>query len=277
MVPDLLVVGHITWDVTPNGLEPGGSAAYSALTAQKLGLEPALLTSHSSDLDLSVVLPGIETHTIPAADTTTFRNTYHKGVRTQFVDQVANIIQPSDLPDRFSTAPLVILGPVAGEIEDGLSGMFPCSIVLVSLQGWLRRINRNGIVEAVPWKGDTILPYSNIAIVSEEDINDKEFLDMWSSMTPLLILTEGSAGSMIHQNGEWSKIRAYEAREEIDPTGAGDVYATSYLIRYSETANPFESGKFASCAASFVIEAEGVKGIPTRTQVENRLEEQSSL
>ena len=56
----------------------------------------------------------------------------------------------------------------------------------------------------------------------------------------------------------------------MDPTGAGDVFAAAYLVRYRETSDALESARFASCAASFCVEAQGTEGIPTRAQMEER-------
>ena len=35
---DLVAIGHLTFDETPSGIRPGGSAYYAALTARRLGL-----------------------------------------------------------------------------------------------------------------------------------------------------------------------------------------------------------------------------------------------
>ena len=53
----------------------------------------------------------------------------------------------------------------------------------------------------------------------------------------------------------------------------GDVFAAAYLVRYGETADELESARFASCAASFCVQAQGADGIPTRPAVEARLRE----
>jgi sugar/nucleoside kinase (ribokinase family) len=56
----------------------------------------------------------------------------------------------------------------------------------------------------------------------------------------------------------------------VDPTGAGDVFAAAFLVRYRETGDPFASALFASCAASLSVEAPGLEGVPTRARVEER-------
>ena len=51
---------------------------------------------------------------------------------------------------------------------------------------------------------------------------------------------------------------------EVDPVGAGDVFAAAYLVAYHESRDPVYAATWASCAASFAVEAPGVAGIPTR-------------
>ena len=62
---------------------------------------------------------------------------------------------------------------------------------------------------------------------------------------------------------------------EVDPTGAGDVFAAAFLIRLQETQDPIAAARFANATASFCVQAPGVTGIPTRAMVEERLQNSS--
>ena len=42
---DYLVIGHVAHDLTPQGPRLGGTVAYSALTAQALGLRVGIVTA----------------------------------------------------------------------------------------------------------------------------------------------------------------------------------------------------------------------------------------
>ena len=70
---DYLVIGHITEDITPQGLILGGGVTYSALTAQAMGLNAGIITACAPGLDLSA-LHGIEVISQPSPFTTTFKN-----------------------------------------------------------------------------------------------------------------------------------------------------------------------------------------------------------
>jgi sugar/nucleoside kinase (ribokinase family) len=61
-------------------------------------------------------------------------------------------------------------------------------------------------------------------------------------------------------------------RPEVDPTGAGDVFAAALLMRYQETSDLLDAAAFACCAASCVVEAVGPTGLGDRYEVVRRLE-----
>jgi 1D-myo-inositol 3-kinase len=89
-------------------------------------------------------------------------------------------------------------------------------------------------------------------------------------MTRLLVQTLGVEGAIVYYEGKSQRIPAYQAIE-VDPTGAGDVFATGFFIRYHETHDPVIAAQFANCVASFVVEGVGTSTIPMRSQVEERL------
>ena len=59
--------------------------------------------------------------------------------------------------------------------------------------------------------------------------------------------------------------------EVFDPTGAGDVFAAAFMLRFNETNDPYLAAPFANSAASFAIEGPGTTTLATRSQVEERM------
>ena len=267
-VPDFLAIGHVARDVGAGGLTAGGAVTYGALTALRLGLRPSIVTSAGPDFEFSA--SGIEVHMVPSSETTTFRNDYAFGERTQHLESVAGPISPGDIPLEWRHAPMVLLGPLTGEVDHEMARHFPNSLVVASPQGWLRSWDPNGLVSFKAWDGLEVLPYVDAAIVSEKDFEDHRLVDLWADIAAVLIVTKGDRGARLHTRGLWHEIPPFPARE-VDPTGAGDVFAAAYLIRLSETGDPLESARFAAAVASLTVEAPGVSGVPTRSQVEARL------
>ena len=163
-----------------------------------------------------------------------------------------------------------MLGPLVGELEADLAQGFPEAVVMASLQGWLRRRDDLGRVTSASWHGVDVLPHLDAAIVSEDDVADPRLIGEWEQLLPVLIVTRGPAGAELHCGDRRHHIDAFAA-DEVDPTGAGDVFGAAFLIRFGETQNPVESAIFASAAASFCVETRGTSGIPTRAQVEAKI------
>ena len=206
----------------------------------------------------------------PADATTTFENVDVGGARTQYLHAVAGPIGPADIPHGWKCAPMVFLAPLARELGDG-APHFPGATVVASLQGWLRRWDESGLVAPRRWDGAEALPHVDAAVVSEHDFDCADAASRWAALAPVLLVTRGENGATLYRGGAVREIPPFAARE-VDPVGAGDVFAAAYLIVYHESRDPIYAATYASCAASFAVEAPGLVGIPTRAQVASRLE-----
>jgi 1D-myo-inositol 3-kinase len=58
---------------------------------------------------------------------------------------------------------------------------------------------------------------------------------------------------------------------EVDATGAGDTFATAFLIRLHETGDVDQAARFGAAAASLSVSGVGASAIPSRAEVEDRL------
>ena len=208
MSPDLLAIGHVAKDLFPSGFRLGGTVTYAAWTARGMGVEPAIVTSAGPDIDLKAAVPGTPVHNVPSSDTTTFLNCYLNGIRTQVLTGIGAPIMSSNIPGAWCSVPLVLLGPLVGEVGHELAQGFPHAITLASIQGWLRRWNDAGQVTTANWGGEEVLPYVDAAIVSTRDVGDRQLIDRWSEMVPVLILTAGAQGAKVHRGGRWHNVAA---------------------------------------------------------------------
>ena len=93
----------------------------------------------------------------------------------------------------------------------------------------------------------------------------------------MVAVTAGWRGlSLRHARGQREVIPGFP-RQEVDPTGAGDVFAAAFLMRYQETGDPSEAAVFACCAASCVVEGLGTSTLGDRAEIERRLEQRDRL
>jgi len=273
MLPDYIVIGHVTRDIQKDGTTmPGGTVTYAALAARNLGLRVGVVTCMAEDLDLGSVFDGIELIRWPAEATTTFENIYINGTREQYVHTVAPPLRSEHVPEEWRSAPLVHLGPIAMEVADDLVDAFPQAIVGVTPQGWMRSWDTSGRVSHTVWAGAShILARADVLVLSEEDVGgDRSLLQSYLKMAKLAVVTDGWRGAVVYAPQGIRRLPAYHV-EEKDPTGAGDVFATAYLIALSEDKDPYEAARFANAVASYSVEARGLSAIPTRRQAEDRM------
>jgi 1D-myo-inositol 3-kinase len=284
-VPDFLAIGHVTRDMHADGsFTLGGTVTFAALTAYRLGLVAAVVTCADGELiaELPAHLPGIGLAARQSKATTTFENRYSKGFRTQFLRARAEELQIEDVPERWRGAPVVLLGPLAQELTVDFITLFPRhpgAIVAATPQGWLRRWDENGRVWPAPWNdAERVLPGLDVLILSHDDLlpfadgsraEATAMLAHWSTFVPLLIATDGRQGATLFQYGVPEEFPAYTA-SEVDPTGAGDVFAAAYLSHLHKFGDPRQAVDFANCTASLSIEHAGVTGIPTYEMVIER-------
>lgn len=284
--PDFLTIGHITRDLHPDGtFSLGGTVTFAALTAYRLGLVAAIVTRADADLlaELPSRLPeiGLAAHSSPA--TTAFINIYDEGFRTQYLRARAGMLQVEDVPESWRDAPVVLLGPLDQELSPALIRLFPRrpgAVIAATPQGWLRRWDVDGRVWPTPWTAaEEILPLLDVLILSHDDllpfangnrIDSDAILAQWSMQVPLLVATDGRHGATLFQHGVTERFPAYPTTE-VDPTGAGDVFAAAFLAHYHKHGDPYQAVDFANCVASLSIERVGTGGIPVMEMVMERM------
>jgi len=289
--PDFLTVGHVTRDIHPDGtFSLGGTVTFAALTAYRLGLVAAIVTCADAELlaELPSRLPEIGLATRSSFATTAFVNIYHEGFRTQYLHARADLLHVEDVPESWRNAPVVLLGPLDQELSPALVKLFPCrpgAIIAATPQGWLRRWDEDGRVWPTPWiAAGEMLPLLDVLILSHDDllpfangnrIEADAILTRWSMQVPLLVATDGRHGATLFQHGVVERFPAYPAHE-VDPTGAGDVFAAAFLVHYHRHGDPCKAVDFANCVASLSIEHVGIDGIPTMELVRKRMEKRGT-
>jgi 1D-myo-inositol 3-kinase len=279
-IPDYLVIGTITKDLVPGGYTVGGTVTYAAVTARRLGRQAAIVTSAGPELVLPPELDGVQVVRVPASATTTFRNVYVNGTRQQYISALAKPIGPDDIPPGWRQIPLVHLGPLAREIDESLVHEFPRSRVIATPQGWFRSWDETGYVTLGAWPGaERLLPHLAALVLSDQDVcGDPTCIERYMTMTRTLVVTQGPGGATVYHQGTAQHFPTRPARE-VDPTGAGDVFAAAFLIRLHETAlsplgeDPWEAARFANVVGSFSVEGPGTTAIPDREQVEAYLQQ----
>jgi sugar/nucleoside kinase (ribokinase family) len=270
---DYLVIGHLACDITPDGLRLGGTAAYAALTGRALGLRVGVVTAWSGQMPLDA-LDGIRIHSIPSQHSTTFENQYTPTGRIQHLHHVAPDLSFENIPEAWRRAPIVHIGPIAGEARSLADGKFAASLMCLTPQGWLRKWDNAGRVEPGPWpEAIAILSRVGAAVLSIEDVGgDEECIEAMAAACKVLAVTEGSAGARLYWNGDLRRFHA-PSLVEVDATGAGDIFAAAFFWRLYVTRDPWAAARFATHLASFSVMRRGLEGIPTQEEIQTCLVE----
>jgi 1D-myo-inositol 3-kinase len=272
--PEFVAVGHVTLDRFEGGVRLGGAALYAAITAHRLGASAAILTSHGDDFPLDELPTPIEVVSVAAAATTVFEHRAGAGERAMRVRAAAGPLAAGDLPEDWRDAPLVLLAPIVQEVHPDLAAAFGNTTVAAAAQGWLRTLDREGVVSACRWASAAgVLDRVQALFVSAADVRgQEEELTRWVERVPLAVVTAGADGALLYVNGDRFEVRPRPARE-VDATGAGDVFAAAFLLHYQRDDDPWAAAEAAACAASLSVEGEGWSAVPDGARLETALAE----
>lgn len=268
-----LAIGHCCHDRIGDRLELGGTVSFVSFLAAGLGLKVEVVTSLGDDFlfahDFSK--RGITLHRQISANTTQFFNSYVDVHRKQVLEKRAQNIDPLFLKSKVTDYNIVLFAPIANEVDFTLSRLFPSSLKVATIQGALRTWNENGEVSftTMNWSN---LKGVDVVVFSEEDINyDKAILSDIQKNVHHFVLTKAEKGCEVYFNGQVKTFPAFKADKAKDYTGAGDVFAISYILAFYSSRNISFSARFANAAASLSIENIGLKSLPTFSSIRARM------
>jgi len=275
---DILLLGNVTRDLidehNPDVYRLGGTVTFAACVADRLGRKPTVITRAAPGTDLSAMPPSTNLIVLPSETTTTFANIYTPHGRVQYCFTPAPPIDVGDIPASMRRPQIVLMGPIANEIEPGVPAIFAEESVVAAVpQGWMRRWDARGRVHSKQWESARqILPYLDALVLSLEDIDyEWERLAPAFDYVPLIVVTEYRDGSTVFQRMADGTILETKIPPrpaiEVDPTGAGDTFTTAFLIRLEETNDPVQAARFGNVAASISVEHVGATGVPTREEI----------
>ncbi|MCC6725402.1 MAG: hypothetical protein IT258_12920 [Saprospiraceae bacterium] len=232
-----LIIGHICHDVIPNGYTPGGAAAYAGLLTHQLGHPTQVFTSFGPNFQFASQFDGLDLHVVPSATTTIFENIYQPdGQRIQYLHNRAARLTPADLPTHWQTPKTALLGPICDEVSFEFLDFFAAqnTVTCACPQGWMRQWDENQRVSPKPIPDWSVLAKADLISMSEADVaGDWELIRAIAKQVPLLVVTQGGAGATVFEAGNPVHYPAKKV-EEKSPTGAGDVFAASLLLRFAE-------------------------------------------
>jgi sugar/nucleoside kinase (ribokinase family) len=138
----------------------------------------------------------------------------------------------------------------------------------------VRQVKPDGLVIPRAWQSpERLLQSVQALFLSREDIRGQEATVVeWFQRMPVGVLTADRVGALLFVNGERYEVEPRRANE-IDPTGAGDVFAATFLIQYQRDGDPWLAAAAAACAGSLAVEGEGWSAVADRAALDAALAE----
>jgi hypothetical protein len=268
---DYLAIGHVTEDVWRDGSRtPGGGVMYSSRTARRLTQNVGIFTTAALTFDTIGTFPDIRVQRLISAKTTEFENIYTPQGRIQITRPSPTLLEPQDC-FLLREAEIVHLAPVCNEVSSAFADAVRRDVFLaLTPQGWLRRWDASGRVTQDPayWTdAGKMLARANCVVTSIEDINgDWQVAHKWAAQTRLLVVTQGAEGCTAFINGEGVRVPAPQV-EEVEPTGAGDIFAATLFLSLQRGNDPVSACAFACCIAAQSVTRRNMAGLPTAEDI----------
>ncbi|MDE2659881.1 MAG: PfkB family carbohydrate kinase [Acidobacteriota bacterium] len=267
-------MGHLTEDRTPDGPRLGGAAAFAGLVAHRFGVPAAILTAVDAAFPYLEALDGITLDRIRSRNRTRFRNRYRSdGSRQQTIESRAAVIPQSEVRRAVAGLPpgsAVLYAPVADELG-GTEALprprGPGALAGAAPQGLIRRWDAAGRV-STHWSA---LALGRLAGLDFLSLSETEFPEGGGLDAPLVAVTRGRHGAVLRRAGLPATEIPPVPGIEVDPTGAGDVFAAALFIGLWAGAPAEDATRLAAAAAAISVESPGTEGVPTLEEANARL------
>jgi 1D-myo-inositol 3-kinase len=256
--PHLLVVGNVCRDTINGEYHLGGASAFGSRAASHLGVRTAMVTAAPARFKLLSRIrqdPFIRLLRCDSSVPTAFRFGSLDGVRQLYLEERARDLSLAHIPPALRATPVAYVAPIMNECHrDLIEGLrSPC--LVVGAQGWMRSTGPDGLV--IPdVKSELLDPPSTVRamVYSELDHPDGVALAQRLARRGIVVaVTRGAAGLTLWAHGACTEIPAFPANE-VDPTGAGDVFAVVFALTLAEGHTPEQAAARGALAAARVVE-----------------------
>lgn len=273
MLPNYLIVGHFTADIMPQGRIAGGTVSYTAPIARAFGHEVGIVTATAvGEALLNILLPYAQLSVRQGTETTTFENIYQNGHRTQYLHHAALPLSAADVPSGWISAPLVHIAPLVDDLDYDIVHQFPGATVLVTPQGWMRRRDDQNRIHFKRFFDEKVLRAVDIVVMSKQDIAEAPELEQeYAPLVKHLFVTNGEQGGTYYHYGV-PEYYAPVSVKEVEPTGAGDVFAGALLASLPLLNHDIRAAtKVAARLAAYSVTRQGIENSVTPEEISEAL------
>jgi sugar/nucleoside kinase (ribokinase family) len=258
-VTSVAAIGNLSLDCVAGAPpRPGGAVFYSARALAHIGAD-AVIAASCSEADRGQLLPQLETFGLPvewyASETTTaYRFHYAGEARVMTQDAVGDAWSSERAVEAVADAAWIHVGALVRTDfpPETLAALAAGRTLLVDAQGLVRTASL-GPLRTDAAIGDAL---RHVEILKLDDgeaetlVGSADPERLHTLRVPEVLLTLGSRGSFVVTPSVVEYVPAVEADGPIDPTGAGDTFAATYLSGRAAGAEPVEAARMAAEAVS---------------------------
>ena len=273
----VLLVGPVSIDEIAGERRLGGTVSYAAFVVAAFGLRARILTIAAPDTDLSPLAASHDLHVVQDSATLTFAFS-----QTPQGRQLTTLARPSrpltagDLPAAWRSPATLILGTL---IEDDVDldsfGSLASSArrIGIATQGLQRHATPVVVRGPLP-DLNSLLP---LCTPSTSLFRSEREASVWTTdqLTAILatgarvVTTRGERGAEVQRADRHLQIPPVAFESEIDSTGAGDIFASAFILALHE--GDAAAGRLAAAFAAASVALRGPGPLPIRAEIERRL------
>ena len=224
-----------------------GAVTYAAAVARGLHERACIVTTAATPDDAQFG-EGHEVHVVPDNATLTFRHTYTwfgQARKLQVTAQPSHVLTAADVPLRCRLARVVLVGPLTATDVDAASFTRPQSPFFrlmqnfqhigLMAQGLQRQLDKPGNVKHLSEPADALLAaVTRDATVFLSDVETDpwpaEQADFAIAQMRRLVVTRGARGVSAYSAHDDELHVPAERIKPVDTNGAGDTFATAYML-----------------------------------------------
>lgn len=122
----------------------------------------------------------------------------------------------------------------------------------------MREVGPDGAVAHHPLElGADALARVGAAVIGEDEVRgDAELVARLAAAVPVVAFTHGARGCEVIVRRRTWRVGVHPARE-VDPTGAGDVFAAAFFLALARGEDPLQAARLGAAAGSIAVEARG--------------------
>lgn len=270
----VLVVGAFTADVFADETRPGGAVSYAARTASALGRRLSILTIGDPDTDLTA----LDAHDLTLVPDTTLTLAHSETTagdrRLTLRARPSRPLAASDLPEGWDSPSLLILAPLLPDDIDlqSFHAVAPDAPRGLLGQGLQRTVAPSSTIVTRSRPSSDLLQAmtaTTTLFLSAEETNNwvREDITLLIGHGARFVVTRGAAGVSVYGGGHDAiELDAVplESGDPVDSTGAGDVFATAFMLAVAEGQDDAAAAQIASELAAAAVERVGAAPLPER-------------